>query len=134
MRRTTTGGHSTVDKSFAGGDRYVGQWKEGLVSQIQHCCHDTAELHILHGDSVVCCSLKERASMCGQIKAHMKGAGRYSTILHSKHRHIKSSPEDCKVKHTVGLCHLLAADLEQLLQSIPALAGPSHHMQIDHVC
>ena len=31
IRRTTTNGPITVDKSFAGGDRYVGQWKEGLV-------------------------------------------------------------------------------------------------------
>ncbi|KAL3131311.1 hypothetical protein ABBQ38_000603 [Trebouxia sp. C0009 RCD-2024] len=31
MRRTTTGGRSTtVDKKFAGGDRYIGQWENGL--------------------------------------------------------------------------------------------------------
>ncbi|DBA84719.1 hypothetical protein WJX77_004824 [Trebouxia sp. C0004] len=30
IRRTTTNGPTTVDKKFAGGDRYVGQWKEGL--------------------------------------------------------------------------------------------------------
>ena len=32
IRRTTTGGPSTVDKTFTGGDRYVGQWEKGLVS------------------------------------------------------------------------------------------------------
>ena len=32
IRRTTTNGPSTVDKKFAGGDRYVGQWEKGLVS------------------------------------------------------------------------------------------------------
>ncbi len=31
IRRTTTNGPTTVDKKFAGGDRYVGEWKEGLV-------------------------------------------------------------------------------------------------------
>lgn len=30
IRRTTTGGPSTVDKTFTGGDRYVGQWEKGL--------------------------------------------------------------------------------------------------------
>lgn len=31
IRRTTTNGPTTVDKMFAGGDRYVGQWRDGLV-------------------------------------------------------------------------------------------------------
>ncbi|KAA6423973.1 MAG: phosphatidylinositol-4-phosphate 5-kinase, partial [Trebouxia sp. A1-2] len=30
IRRTTTNGPTTVDKMFAGGDRYVGQWRDGL--------------------------------------------------------------------------------------------------------
>lgn len=57
MRRTT-GGQSTVDKSFAGGDRYVGQWKEGLVSQIYDCCHKTAELHPLSAPFAISCLLQ----------------------------------------------------------------------------
>lgn len=46
MRRTTTGtvAQNTVDKKFAGGDRYVGSWHNGLVRLPTGCCLGVEQL------------------------------------------------------------------------------------------
>ena len=76
IRRSTTGGPSTVDKTFTGGDRYVGQWDKGLVSAL-HAPHLIVQLASIQ-HSVLCMWLHlQQANSSNVMLLQPEGEGKY---------------------------------------------------------